>query len=162
VRLILFSSSCDSILTRRQSHSDHSYIQASHGLTTSFKYVGKGQSLHLLPPPFLRLTVSLSGYFSGKAHTFTATIGTGPAPSSPLFTIEGVWTGTSHFIKPSKHSEGKVFTEAGGERTPISCTEPIDAQGEFESRRVWKDVAAGIRRGESRSYVGDVVELGGN
>lgn len=108
---------------------DHSYIQASHGLTTSFKYVGKG-------------------YFSGKAHTFTATIGTGPAPSSPLFTIEGVWTGTSHFIKPSKHSEGKVFTEAGGERTPISCTEPIDAQGEFESRRVWKDVAAGIRKGD--------------
>lgn len=109
--------------------SDHSYIQASHGLTTTINYSGKG-------------------YFSGKSHTFSATIGPGPSSASPLYTIEGTWTATSNFVKPSKGGkEGQLFLNAAMERTPITVKD-LAEQNEFESRKVWKDTADGIRRGD--------------
>ncbi|KAL8277101.1 hypothetical protein RQP46_010529 [Phenoliferia psychrophenolica] len=111
--------------------SEHSYIQGSHGLTTTIEYKGKG-------------------YFSGKAHTFTASIGTGPSPKSPLYAIEGQWTGNSTYTKVSGSGLATVsslFLDAAVSRPPINVV-PIEEQNEFESRRVWKDVADGIRKGD--------------
>ena len=95
------------------------------------------------------LTNVSTGYFSGKSHTFSATIGPGPSSASPLYTIEGTWTATSNFVKPSKGGkEGQLFLNAAMERTPITVKD-LAEQNEFESRKVWKDTADGIRRGAS-------------
>ncbi|GAA6037698.1 hypothetical protein JCM8097_002294 [Rhodosporidiobolus ruineniae] len=106
-----------------------SYIQASHGLTSTIKYSGRG-------------------WLSGTAHSHVTTVSAGPG-SSPLYTLEGTWTGETKFVKPSKGDVGKVFLDAGEEglRTPIGV-KPVDQQGEYESRRAWKAVADGIRRGD--------------
>ncbi|KAM0747745.1 protein KES1 [Meredithblackwellia eburnea MCA 4105] len=108
--------------------SEHSYIQASHGLTTTIEYKGKG-------------------YFSGKSHTFTGLVGIGPSPKSPIYAVEGQWTGSSAFIKTGSKRVGEEFLNADVERVPITV-KPIESQGEFESRKIWKDVADGIRSGD--------------
>ncbi|GAA5915602.1 OSBP family protein [Sporobolomyces salmoneus] len=106
-----------------------SYIQSSHGFLTTIKYSGKG-------------------WVSGKSHSFTAEIS--PAPSaSPIHTITGVWSGgESVYSKPSKF-EGQVFLNADDNalRTPIQVA-PVEQQQEYESRRAWKAVADGIRKGD--------------
>lgn len=121
-----------------------SLIQSSHGLVTKIEYRGKG-------------------WVSGKSHSFTATISsTGSTSSSShhhhssssgsvLYTIDGTWTGESHFIKPSNGGkEGQLFLNAAGPTNPIEVR-PVEQQGEFESRRAWKAVADGIRKGDFES-----------
>lgn len=107
-----------------------SFIQSSSGYLTTIKYSGKG-------------------WVSGHAHSFTATVG---SPSVPkLHSIEGVWTGESKYAKGSSGgNEGKLFLNAGGERTPI-VVKPVEEQNEFESRKAWKKVADGIKKGERAS-----------
>ncbi|BGP19892.1 hypothetical protein JCM10213_008634 [Rhodosporidiobolus nylandii] len=106
-----------------------SYIQASHGLTSTIKYSGKG-------------------WISGASHSHTTTISAGPG-NSALYTLEGTWTETTKFAKPSKGREGQLFLDAGAEgiRTPVTV-KPVEQQNEYESRRAWKAVADGIRKGD--------------
>ena len=107
-----------------------SYIQGSHGLTTTIKYSG-------------------AGWVTGASHSHQTTITTG-AGGPTLYTISGTWVGESKFIKPSKDGkEGSLFLDAGDAvtRERISV-KPIEQQNEFESRRAWKAVADGIRNGD--------------
>ena len=111
--------------------SDSSVIQGSHGLTTTIEYSGKG-------------------WVSGKAHTFKAVIAKGPhvSLSNSLYTIEGQWNGESHFAKGSPADKiGQLFIDAAGPTNPITV-KPIEEQNEYESRRAWKVVADGIKKGE--------------
>ncbi|GAA5822874.1 hypothetical protein JCM10212_002915 [Sporobolomyces blumeae] len=109
----------------------NSYIQASHGCVTTIKYSGKG-------------------WVSGKSHSFTAEVAPN-ANASALYTISGVWSGgESAFVKPSKAGlEGQVFLNADEEgiRSKIDVR-PVEEQEEYESRRAWKAVADGIRKGD--------------
>lgn len=100
-----------------------SHIQSTSGLVSTISYTGRG-------------------YFSGKAHSFKATIGAG---GSALYTIEGEWAAKSHY-KGSSPSGAKdaLFWDAATEREEISVA-PVDQQGPLESRRVWHTVATGIR-----------------
>lgn len=92
------------------------------------------------------------GYFSGKSHSFVAHV---VSPSAaPLYTIEGQWTGVSTFTAIAPAAVNVAKAKVGGEfanfelvkRHPIEV-KPVEEMGEFESRRVWKDVSAGIRSG---------------
>ena len=106
-----------------------SYIQASHGAVTTIKYSGKG-------------------WVSGKSHSFTAEVASAPG-GAVTHSIQGVWSGgESSFAKPSPF-EGRVFLNADDAslRTPIQV-KPVEEQQEFESRRAWKAVADGIRKGD--------------
>ncbi|KAI5474327.1 hypothetical protein MNV49_003542, partial [Pseudohyphozyma bogoriensis] len=109
-----------------------SFIQGSHGLTTTIEYKGKG-------------------YFSGTAHSFTSTISLGPSTSNhsnPIYVIEGTWTGTSNYVKGSPAALiGKPFLDATKPKKPMTV-KPVEQMGEYESRRVWKTVAEGIREGD--------------
>ena len=61
-----------------------------------------------------------------------------------------VRAGTSTYTKVSGASlarVGQTFLEAAVDRTPIAV-KPIEEENEYESRRVWKDVADGIRKGD--------------
>ncbi|GJN93759.1 hypothetical protein Rhopal_006816-T1 [Rhodotorula paludigena] len=107
-----------------------SYIQASHGLTSTIKYSG-------------------AGWVSGTSHSHSTTVTSG-AGGPTLYTLTGTWTGETKYAKPSRDGkEGQVFFDASSDamRTRVDV-KPVEEQNEFESRRAWKAVADGIRSGD--------------
>lgn len=114
---------------------DSSYIASTTGYTTTIEYRGKG-------------------YFSGKAHSFKASIHAPlpsapgvangiPAPSTtPKFVAEGTWTETS------KLKQGNApFTDVTGPKVEVEVSD-LEGQDPYETRNLWKDVARGIRTGD--------------
>ncbi|TDL26967.1 Oxysterol-binding protein [Rickenella mellea] len=102
--------------------SETSYIASSTGWLSTIEYSGRG-------------------YFSGKAHTFKATV---TAPSGQtIHTIDGQWDTTSKFRKT-----GAEFTNVLSPKEEVTVA-PIEAQQDaFESRKLWEKVAQGIRGGD--------------
>lgn len=114
---------------------DSSYIASSSGYVSVIDYKGKG-------------------YFSGKPHSFKAQVypplpgfkptstGDLPLPSTTAkFVAEGTWTGTS------KLKNGPPFTDVTGPKVEVQVAD-VESMGEFESRKLWKEVARGIRSGD--------------
>ncbi|KAH7909302.1 hypothetical protein BJ138DRAFT_238749 [Hygrophoropsis aurantiaca] len=108
-----------------------SYIQSSSGWLSTIEYKGKG-------------------YFSGKSHSFKATV-TPPAQISGVqpHVIEGTWHTTSKDLKTSA-----TFHDVTTSKEEVSVAE-IDQQSEWESRRLWHGVAKGIREGDFESAAKD-------
>ncbi|KAI0944507.1 hypothetical protein AcW1_002195 [Taiwanofungus camphoratus] len=102
--------------------SDTSYIQSSTGWLSTIEYKGKG-------------------YFTGKSHSFKATLSP-PGSAVPAHTFEGVWHMTSHNVYT-----GALFTDVTGPKEEVA-TAPVEEQDEWESRRLWRWVAKGIRDGD--------------
>lgn len=104
--------------------SESSYIASSSGYLSTIDYSGKG-------------------YFSGKAHTFKATV-TNPeiTKTMPLYVFEGQWDTTSKDMKT-----GKEFTNVLSPKEEVEVVS-IEEQGEWETRKLWKKVADGIRGGD--------------
>ncbi|KAI0030844.1 Oxysterol-binding protein [Vararia minispora EC-137] len=101
---------------------DTSYIQSSSGWLSTIEYKGRG-------------------YFSGKSHQFKASV-SAPGASSATHVFEGLWHTTS------KDSKTNVpFTDVTCPKEEVTVA-PIDAQDEWESRRLWAAVARGIREGD--------------
>lgn len=75
---------------------------------------------------------------------------------NPTLVIEGSWIGQSRFVKSEvkSYSVNTLFADASGSNEDDTNSKkgiqvaPIEEQGEMESRRVWKDVAEGIRKGD--------------
>ncbi|SJX63731.1 related to KES1-Member of an oxysterol-binding protein family [Sporisorium reilianum f. sp. reilianum] len=115
----------------------NSYIQSTTGLLTTLTYTGKG-------------------YFSGKAHSFKATIGAG---GNTLYTVEGEWAGVSQYKgKSISGKSNETFWDASTEREEVSV-EAVEKQGEMESRNVWKTVAQGIRTGDYETASRDKAKI---
>ena len=77
------------------------------------------------------------GYFSGKAHTFKATVTRpGLLPSTQiLHTIEGQWDSTSRDKRT-----GAEFSNVLGPKEEVIVA-PIEEQEDaFESRKLWEQV----------------------
>lgn len=106
-----------------------SMIQSSQGYLTTITYSGKG-------------------WVSGKAHSFTAAV-TKNGSHSALYTITGTWTGESNYSKGPR--DGQLFLNAAGPTNPVEV-KPVDEQGEYESRKAWKAVADGIKKGQSGAH----------
>ena len=92
------------------------------------------------------------GYFSGKSHSFKASIypplpsvhGAGrPMPSTTAkYVAEGTWTETS------KLRQGNApFTDVTGPKFEVEVSN-VETQDPYETRNLWKDVARGIRTGD--------------
>jgi hypothetical protein len=80
------------------------------------------------------------GWVSGKAHTFKAVL-TQTDHKKSLQTYEGQWTGVSHI----GGSKGPVFLDtSSGAKEEVSVANP-EAQGPWESRKLWDKVAKGIK-----------------
>ncbi|RXK39841.1 oxysterol binding protein [Tremella mesenterica] len=99
---------------------DTNAIQSNTGFTAVIDYKGKG-------------------YFTGKAHTFKATINRG---NRTIQSYEGQWTGISYV----GGSKGPVFLDTSAPKEEV-VVRPIEEQGEWESRKLWEKVAKGIRTG---------------
>jgi len=102
---------------------DSSAIQSSTGYTATIEYKGKG-------------------YFSGKAHSFKATLSETHS-GKHIQTYEGQWTGVSHVVGGKFPT---VFLDTSAPKEEVTV-KPVDEQGEWESRRLWAKVAQGIRTG---------------
>jgi hypothetical protein len=103
---------------------DTTYIQSSSGWLSTIKF-GKG-------------------YFSGKSHTFKADL-TPPIGSGPSYqgsSYEGKWNTTSKDTRT-----GVTFTDVIGPKEEVTVR-PVEEQGEWESRALWRKVAKGIREGD--------------
>jgi hypothetical protein len=94
------------------------------------------------------------GYFTGKAHSFKASVypplpgsakGSSqdvPTPSTTAkYVAEGTWDTTS------KLKSGAPFTDVTGPKVEIEVG-PVEEMEEFETRKLWADVAKGIRSGD--------------
>ncbi|KZT66759.1 Oxysterol-binding protein [Daedalea quercina L-15889] len=99
-----------------------SYIQSSTGWLSTIEYKGKG-------------------YFSGKSHSFKAGLSP-PGTLAARHTFEGTWHQTSRDA-----ATGALFTDVTGPKEEVAVR-ALDAQSEWESRRLWRGVATGIREGD--------------
>lgn len=103
-----------------------SYICSSSGYLSTINYSGKG-------------------YFSGKSHTFKASVSPSDKASHALYSIEGEWSGTSKFKGASPDGKkDSQFWDASTPREEVSV-KPIEEQGPLESRKVWQKTADGIK-----------------
>jgi len=100
-----------------------SYIQSSSGWLSTIEYKGKG-------------------YFSGKSHTFKATVTPPVYMSGTTHVIEGTW----HTTSKDTHS-GATFHDVTTPKEEVTV-KPIEEQDEWESRKLWFGVAKGIREGD--------------
>ena len=106
---------------------DTSYIIGG-GYITTLEYKGKG-------------------YFSGKSHSFKSTTvpvpGQGGAGPNEVV-IEGTWHDSSKYTKGRSGTFYEAL-ETKEEAVPLEWTEEL---GEYETRKLWKLVAKGIREGD--------------
>jgi hypothetical protein len=91
------------------------------------------------------------GYFTGKSHTFKATISPlpGMGGSSQEHIVEGLWHEKSKFTKGP--STGDVFYDietTSRENATVVGGEQNGSQGNFETRKLWNLVAKGIKEGD--------------
>ncbi|KAJ3857429.1 hypothetical protein EV368DRAFT_71021 [Lentinula lateritia] len=90
------------------------------------------------------------GYFSGKTHSFKATLNPAPGLGGTLgsHVIEGTWHTTSKFTSGPK--TGMEFHNVTGPKEEVTAIggQTSGEMGEFETRELWKLVAKGIREGD--------------
>ncbi|KAI0689376.1 Oxysterol-binding protein [Cytidiella melzeri] len=107
---------------------DTSYIQSSTGWLSTIEYKGKG-------------------YFSGKSHTFKASLSP-PGSNHAARVFEGLWHTTSKETTPGRHGGGlDPFTDVQGPKEEVTVV-PLEEQNEWESRKLWNLVAKGIRESD--------------
>jgi oxysterol-binding protein-related protein 9/10/11 len=110
---------------------DTGFIQSSTGYLSSIEYKGKG-------------------YFSGRAHSIKATFSPSHDPHSPSVTVEGQWD-TVTFVTVTNGSKyahnGETFTDVTTPKEEVTVVD-LEAQGEWETRKLWEKVANGIRSGD--------------
>jgi hypothetical protein len=106
---------------------DTSYIVSSTGYTATIEYKGKG-------------------YFGGKSHQYKATL---VGPNDGTTVAEGLWDSVSKVTSTEgKHVRaGEVFVDVTGPKEEVTV-KPLAEQGEWETRKLWEQVAKGIRTGD--------------
>ncbi|KAK2460375.1 hypothetical protein APHAL10511_007540 [Amanita phalloides] len=92
------------------------------------------------------------GYFSGKSHSFKATVA--PAPghggiSNSEHIIEGTWHQASKFAKGGRKWPTSDFHDVTPPKEEVTAVggDGDGNMGEIETRRLWSLVAKGIREG---------------
>ncbi|PYH77256.1 oxysterol binding protein [Aspergillus uvarum CBS 121591] len=94
-----------------------------------------------------KIDYSGKGWLSGKKNTFSAILyKESEGEKKPLYTVDGQWS-DSFVIKDSRKHEVDRFSVKETQTTPLTLA-PLDQQDLYESRRAWRDVAAGIERGD--------------
>ncbi|KAL7411620.1 Oxysterol-binding protein [Mrakia frigida] len=111
------------------------------GLITGSPYMEITEGSHIHASTGYNASISYSGrgYISGKAHTFKAHMVDGSGRN--VFTVEGQWD------KTSKLKTGELFSDSTTQKEEVTVAS-LEAQGEWESRRLWKEAADGIKTGD--------------
>lgn len=92
------------------------------------------------------------GYFTGKSHTFKATLTPLPGmggSATKEHVIEGLWHENSKFTKgPCAETDFHDVVSHSKEIVTVVGGEPDGTQGPYETRTLWNLVAKGIREGD--------------
>lgn len=98
------------------------------------------------------------GYFSGKSHSFKATLTPPESPPSDHSSADSHHhqaSGKTHIIEGTWHTNSKMesgmtFHDVSGPKTEVTAKD-IEEQGEWESRKLWSKVSKGIREADFES-----------
>jgi hypothetical protein len=104
-----------------------SYIRSSSGYTTKINY-------------------SCKGWLSGKRNSFVATIFRDGAENSPLYTVEGQWSG-AYTIKDRKGKTIETVDFTSIRRAPLHVA-PLEKQHPLETGKAWHGVIEGIKNND--------------
>ncbi|OJJ51542.1 hypothetical protein ASPZODRAFT_127634 [Penicilliopsis zonata CBS 506.65] len=95
-----------------------------------------------------KIDYSGKGWLSGKKNTFSAILyKESEGEKRPLYTIDGQWSDTFVIKNARTKSEVEKFVVGENKITPLKLA-ALEDQDIYESRRAWKDVAAGIENGD--------------
>lgn len=129
------------------------------GLWYGSPYIELCETSHIIGGGFVSLIeYKGKGYFSGRSHSFKATVfpqpGMNNGSGASDYVVEGTWHLNSKFTKGG-HKEfignGGLFHDVESvpkEEVTVVGGDGNGGMGEFESRLLWKFVAKGIREGD--------------
>jgi hypothetical protein len=81
-------------------------------------------------------------WFRGKYHCVSGKVWRGDEKKKPLRTFSGRWTEKMTVVNPQTNTEKLMFDAS---KTPLTMmVRALEKQDDFESRKVWADVTAGI------------------
>lgn len=105
------------------------YIASSTGYVAKIDYSGKG-------------------WLSGKKNSFSAILyKQSEGEKRPLYAVEGQWSDSFVIRDARTKQEIDKYVVKEHPTSPLKVA-PIEEQDLYESRRAWRDVAAGIERGD--------------
>lgn len=129
------------------------------GLWYGSPYIELCETSHIVGGGFVSgIEYKGKGYFSGKSHSFKATVSPAPgAPGAPgrEHVVEGLWHTASRFVKGGG-GRGE-FHDVSGPKEEVTVVAGGGGgggdgeMGEFETRKLWRLVAKGIREGDFES-----------
>ena len=103
------------------------YIISSTGYLSTIEYAGRG-------------------WLSGQKNSFTATLSKG---KEPLYKVSGQWTGESTYTSLLNSSQKDIpFWNTKNNDPTHVIVAPVEKQGPWESRRIWKNVAESIEKND--------------
>lgn len=95
-----------------------------------------------------KIEYSGKGWLSGKKNTFNASLyKESEGDKKPLYVVDGQWSDTFVIKNARTKEEIDRYTVKENKSAPFVMAPP-EEQDLYESRRAWKDVAAGIERGD--------------
>ncbi|PWN38645.1 Oxysterol-binding protein [Ceraceosorus guamensis] len=117
------------------------------GILWGAPYIELSGANHIISSTGYAATINYTGkgYFSGKAHSFKASIAPTSKLDAVLYSAEGEWSGVSKW-KKAPPGQDSVFWDANNDRREVQV-QPLEKQGKMESRKVWEKTAEGIRSG---------------
>ncbi|KAF5375418.1 hypothetical protein D9615_008011 [Tricholomella constricta] len=135
------------------------------GLWYGSPYIELAETSYILGGGFVTaIEYKGKGYFSGKSHTFKATVTPAPGMGGAAkveHVVEGTWHERSKFVKSSGGSaKAHVLQRANGEELfhDVAADGKLEVtalggdgtggMSEFETRKLWAAVAKGIREGD--------------
>ncbi|KAH8823858.1 oxysterol binding protein [Flagelloscypha sp. PMI_526] len=122
------------------------------GLWYGSPYIELTDSTYIIGPSHLS-TVEFKGkgYFSGKSHSVKAVVSPISSPSVQIHVIDGTWHTTSKFSSGPR--KGTEFHNVEGQKQIVTAVagNGNGEEGDYETRKLWKDVAKGIRGGDFES-----------
>ncbi|XP_075216098.1 oxysterol-binding protein-related protein 9 isoform X2 [Lycorma delicatula] len=108
------------------------WIELGGSVTISCEKTGYKANIEFLTKPF----------YGGKKHRITADV-FGPGEKKPFLCIAGEWNG----VMDARWSDGRTEQFIDVDKLPImkKIVRPIEEQKDNESRRLWKEVTAGLK-----------------
>ncbi|CRK27227.1 hypothetical protein BN1708_014731 [Verticillium longisporum] len=96
--------------------------------------------------------------WGGRKNGFTAVVFRRDDPRrAPVYSLEGVWS-DAWTVRDARGDVVDTFRLDEATVAPLDMA-PLDAQDPWESKRAWRDVAAGLRSGDVRAAVAAKTEL---
>ncbi|XP_033111662.1 oxysterol-binding protein-related protein 9-like isoform X2 [Anneissia japonica] len=104
-----------------------------------FEMGGKGQIVCNKTGFSANITFHTKPFYGGKRHRISAEVVHVSDPKKPILSVQGEWNG----VMCSKGPNGKYeepFVDTKSMKIIKKKVKPMSSQGEYESRRLWKDV----------------------